>query len=174
MDSTELSTALSQVRDEAHKLAKEKMASGEADRARLNRARELEQELATLRSDNEATSDDDRAKNDDIAQIAQRYLIFLLTEAEEEGKETLSDRAQSLHREVIAAAKLVSAGSLKGDSLKERATALSEQLDVLLADPSRSDADIEGVVGDIDLDLGYLFHEGKAPTSLALARALRS
>lgn len=173
MTSKDLTVQLTELRDEAHRLSQEKLASGEADQARLARANELQRELERLKAENETAAGASMDQNSDIAQVARRYLIFLLTETSEPTPTDLSQRARSLHDDIITAAKLVAAGSLQGAELKRRTAELSASFEAIIEDPARDQMDIASLLGDLDLDLEYLFQEGNAPTSLRLAGELR-
>ena len=173
MTADELTHTLTQVRDEAHSLSKEKLALNEPKPARLKRAQELDARLASLQPEIDAAPAAERARQNDIVQVARRYLIFLLTEAESAQPATLHEKAQGLHNDVVEAAKLVAGGKLDGAERDTRVSALKARFDVLLAGPGRGGAPEQRLLADISLDLEFIRQGGKAPASLRLGRELR-
>lgn len=174
MSDDPVAARLTRLRDEAHRLSQEQLASDEAREARVARARELDSELTRIRRNYADSEPSERERNDGIANIAERYLIFLLAGANDgDATPGLEARASDLHADIIAAAQRMKAGQLSGAELATEAASLSDRFEEIINDPGRDDADIAGLLGDLDLDLEYLFQEGNAPTSLRLAHALR-
>lgn len=173
MTADELTHTLTKVRDEAHSLSKEKLAANEPKPARLKRAQELDAELLALQRDIDALPVTERAHQNGIVQVARRYLVFLLTEAAAAEPAGLEEKARALHNDVIAAAKLVAGGKLVDEARESSAAALKARFDALLAEPGPRGASEQGILADVNLDLGFIQQGGKAPTSLRLGRELR-
>ena len=124
MSAEDLPRRLTELREEAHRLSKEKLAANAPNPARLQRAQELAHRLEGLRGEIAASPQAQRAPLTDTAQVANRYLTFLLTEAAAAAPETVRDRAASLHNAVLAAARAVTEGKL-ADPERTRRTGLA-------------------------------------------------
>lgn len=167
---------LEALRDEAHRLSQEKLASGDADKASLERARELRSRLDSLIAANDSADVRVQQESADIAAIANRYLLFLLppeTLLPASGS-TFEASARELHNRVIEAARKVAAGKLAGPELSEALGVLRESFKELLERPERKESGLDALLGDINMDLLHVQNAGKAPSSVRLARELRN
>jgi aspartate carbamoyltransferase catalytic subunit len=169
----QLKEAFAELRDEAHKLSQEKLASGEADKARLTRARELRSRLDELIAENSQAAKAVQDENSDIAAIANRYLLFVLPPEAPATEQSFEAAARELHSRVITAARRVASDALKGEALATEVSKLRESFTQLLARPERKESGLDSLFGDIQMDLVHLQNAGRAPTSLRLARELR-
>ena len=172
MNTDGLAKTLTDLRDEAHRLSKEKLASDAPNAARLTRAQELDGQLQGLVARIEAAPAAERAQHNDVAQVARRYLIFLLLEAAGTPA-TPRDRAQSLHNDMVEAGRAIAAGKLEEPERTRRAAEFTSCFNELRAEPGRDDPEVQRILGDVHLDLEFIRQGGQAPSSLRLGREVR-
>lgn len=175
MSQEELKDALQSLRDEAHRLSQEKLASGEADKARLSHARDLRRRLDALMAENTTATGRAQEENSDIAAVANRYLVFLLAgeDAAAESGPSFEASARDFHNKVIDAARRVAAGTLAGEALASEVAELRNEFNAILARPERKQSGLDALLGDINMDLRHVQAGGNAPTSLRLASEIR-
>jgi hypothetical protein len=165
---------LTELRDSAHGLTNAELADAEGGRERREQARVLQARLGQAAIELAAAPESERPSLENLVQATERYLILFTFEdlAPEEGESLLS-LARSLHQEVIDYARGMVRGEPDGTIHDAAAADFRNRLDALLADPGPRNPELQGLLGDADLDVEFVRYRGDAPSSLRLARETR-